>query len=63
MSKAQYILLVIFIGFYGLLFTYLLMRAFAGIIGARLQPVKPAAVERSARRAQLKRHRPWTAAL
>ncbi|HEX8748655.1 MAG TPA: hypothetical protein VF717_15895 [Pyrinomonadaceae bacterium] len=62
MSKAQYLLLAGFIGFYGLLFTYLLVRALAGIIHARFERVRPAAeikrpgLSPGARRA-------WTAAL
>ncbi|HKS26771.1 MAG TPA: hypothetical protein VJS44_03080 [Pyrinomonadaceae bacterium] len=61
MSKAQYLLIAGFIGFYGLLFTYLVVRALAGNIHARFARVRPAAVVKrpsagSARRA-------WTAAL
>jgi hypothetical protein len=62
MSKAQYLLLAVFIGFYGLLFTYLLVRAFASNLGARLARVRPAASV-NARREDLKARRAWTAAL
>jgi hypothetical protein len=62
MSKAQYLLLASFIGFYGLLFTYLLVRMFAGIISARFERVRPAA-EINAQRASVKGRRAWTAAL
>ncbi|MBD0372199.1 MAG: hypothetical protein ICV60_15260 [Pyrinomonadaceae bacterium] len=62
MSKAQYLLLAAFIGFYGLLFTYLLVRMFAGIIGARVRSVRPAVVI-NARRAGAGAARPWTAAV
>ncbi|HEX8174018.1 MAG TPA: hypothetical protein VF543_02745 [Pyrinomonadaceae bacterium] len=62
MSKAQYLLLACFIGFYGLLFTYLLVRALAGIIHARFARVRPAAeIKRSSASAHTRRA--WTAAL
>jgi hypothetical protein len=40
MSKAQYLLLASFIGFYGLLFTFLLARVLAGFARARMNAVK-----------------------
>ncbi|HEY0319614.1 MAG TPA: hypothetical protein VGC66_01455 [Pyrinomonadaceae bacterium] len=62
MSKAQYLLLAIFIGFYGLLFTYLVLRAFAGNVAARMKRIRPA-VEMASRRVKRGSHRPWTAAV
>jgi hypothetical protein len=41
MSKAQYLLLASFIGFYGLLFTFLLVRVFASLARARMSTVQP----------------------
>lgn len=63
MSKAQYLLLASFIGFYGLLFTYLLVRAFAGILSARLARVRPAAEINARRESARQGRRAWTAAL
>lgn len=57
MSKAQYLLLASFIGFYGLLFAYLLVRALAGIISARFARARPAT---DVRAAKLKTSRAWT---
>jgi hypothetical protein len=62
MSKAQYLLLAIFIGFYGLLFTLLIVRAFAGIIRARMKSIRPV-VAMASRRVKTRRPRPWTAAV
>jgi hypothetical protein len=62
MSKAQYLLLAGFIGFYGLLFTYLLLRALVEIIHARFERVRPAA-EIKRRSTSRDPRRAWTAAL
>lgn len=49
MTKAQYLLLAGFIGFYGLLFTFLLVRAFAGFVRARMSDVRVPGLKKSAR--------------
>lgn len=60
MSKAQYLLLASFIGFYGLLFTYLLARAFAGVTRAHVTRVKPAIANVPHRMKAATRRRAWT---
>jgi HAMP domain-containing protein len=59
MSKAQYLLLAAFIGFYGLLFTLLMVRVLASLVMARVRSIRPAARIESGR-AKTKRPRPWT---
>jgi hypothetical protein len=62
MSKAQYLLIAGFIGFYGLLFTYLLLRALVAVIHARFERARPVAeIKRPYTGARA--GRAWTAAL
>jgi hypothetical protein len=62
MSKAQYLLLASFIGFYGLLFTYLVMRALTGTMRARMKSLRPA-VASARQHIKVRERRPWTAGL
>jgi hypothetical protein len=62
MSKTEYTLLAIIIGFYTLLFAYLLTRALAGVIHA-LRPVAPKIEGASRRPAATARNRAWTRAV
>jgi hypothetical protein len=62
MSKAQYTLLAAVIGFYTLLFTYLIARALVGMLRA-WRPAKPK-LERAASRSNVTaRNRAWTRAV
>jgi hypothetical protein len=61
MSKAEYTLLVSIIGFYTLLFAYLLMRALTGMIRAR-RPVAPR-IKRVSPLSERARNRAWTRAV
>ncbi|HEX8773681.1 MAG TPA: hypothetical protein VF735_08715 [Pyrinomonadaceae bacterium] len=61
MSKAEYTLLVSIIGFYGLLFAYLVTRALTGIFRARW-PVAPKSTSVSRPHAAA-RNRAWTRAV
>jgi hypothetical protein len=64
MSKVQYLLLVSFVGFYALLFTILMVRAFAEVIRARVKSIRPAVNGASRRHPTgARRRRPWTAAV
>jgi hypothetical protein len=62
MSKVQYLFLVSFVGFYALLFTMLIVRAFMEVIRARMKSLRPA-VTSASRRVKMKGRRPWTAAV
>ncbi|HEX8141371.1 MAG TPA: hypothetical protein VF553_02175 [Pyrinomonadaceae bacterium] len=61
MSKAEYTLLAAIIGFYSLLFAYLLTRALAGVLRARW-PAAPR-LKRVSRRHVATRNRAWTRAV
>jgi F0F1-type ATP synthase membrane subunit b/b' len=62
MSKVQYLLLAAFVGFYALLFTMLIVRAFMEVIRARMKSIRPGVVSAS-RSVKMKAGRPWTAAV
>ena len=49
MSKAQYLLLAGFISFYGLLFTFLLVRVFMGFARSRMSAVRVPRLKKDAR--------------
>ena len=58
MSKTQYLLLASFVSFYGMLFTFLLVRALAGMARARTSRIRPVA-ENVSRRVKSKQRRGW----
>ena len=61
MNKAQYLLMAAFVGFYGLLSAFLLVRAFAVTLAARMKRMRP--VVATASKQVKTARRAWTAAV